>query len=175
MEDHIHALRFGDARITLKIARVVVVVFIGTELKRVHEHARDHAVASAARSFHERHMAFVERAHGRGEADREAFSFPCCNTCFHLGNSGDDFHGFPVFQNSDESNRTDRITNLLIQFIEHFFAHIFEAMLSGGEGVRLHFGIVIFERLGHLLTDVGEVLHELGLEIGEQREHVLID
>ena len=48
-------------------------------------------------------------------------------------------------------------------------------MLSGGEGVRLHFGIIIFERLGHLLTDVGEVLHELGLEIGEQREHILID
>ena len=50
---------------------------------------------------------------------------------------------FLSLQNLDESNRTHRITNLLIQFTEHFFAqYLLKQCSAAGEGVRLHFGIV---------------------------------
>ena len=60
--------------VALERPRVVRDVVGVTELQRVHEDAHRDAVALATRPCHERAMPFVQRAHGRDQADAGAAS-----------------------------------------------------------------------------------------------------
>ena len=92
----------------LQVAGVVVVVFVGAELNGVHEDAGNYAVAFLYGTLHQRHMTFVQSAHGGRKTDGEPLSFPFGDLCLHFGNSGDDFHCFPfvVLSNDEGSHET---------------------------------------------------------------------
>ncbi|MNP35517.1 hypothetical protein D3C76_1288530 [compost metagenome] len=73
-------------------ARVLVQVFGGAELQWVHENAGHHEVDPLGSLGHQCHMAAVEVAHGRDEADTLAFAASAGDRSTQFTNGFDSVH-----------------------------------------------------------------------------------
>ena len=75
MKDRVNALRLELLAIRRKLARILLIIFIRTELHGIHEHRRDDHIARRTRRAAKRHVPLMQRSHRRAETDALACRF----------------------------------------------------------------------------------------------------
>ena len=91
-EDGIDARGLEFLGVGIEGTRIFGEIFVGAELGGVEEYRRDDLRTFAAGTIDERHVAGVERAHCRHEADDFVFGAREVRGLFHPGDGADCFH-----------------------------------------------------------------------------------
>ena len=91
-EEIIHAEFFKSGGVVLESAWILLQIFAGTELHRIHENRGYDRGTILLRRADQRDMAFVQRAHGGDEAEDVLFGAGVAGDLLHPFDGADDFH-----------------------------------------------------------------------------------
>ena len=79
IEQRLHATLPAEGLIPRDIPRVGLEILVRAELRRVDEDAQDHTVGTPGRLIDQREVAIMQKAHGRHQAEAQAFAAPGAN------------------------------------------------------------------------------------------------